>query len=762
MRNAELSRRAFLRRAVGGSLGLAVSLGCPAAFAGTASGTAAKAQPESNRRMAALLERITGEADPLRNPFRNREQVAILGALRAKETDPSELMKLQLRLAWQFLDSGDTEGALREYGEIQAGMEEAKVPSAERREPEWLAFKAMCYLRMGENENCLSNHNSQSCLFPVKAGGVHALQRGSRGAVEALEELLSKYPGDLKARWLLNIAYMTLGEYPDRVPPQWLLEPGLFASAREVGAFPDVAGDVGLDVQGLAGGVVIEDFDNDGFMDVMVSSWGLRDPLRLFRNNGDGTFTERTEEAGLAGLTGGLNMVHCDYNNDGFMDVLVLRGAWMGAEGHYPFSLLRNNGDFTFTDVTEEAGLLRMRPAHSAVWFDYNGDGLLDLFVANETKSGDPCPCELYRNNGDGTFTECAAECGLDFVGFFKGVVSADYNNDGRPDLFLSRLDGPKVLLRNDGPAGADTSPRAKWLFTDVTDEAGITGPAESFTCWFWDYDNDGWPDLLATGYLIQDVGDAAADYLGLPYAGQRPKLYRNNRDGTFSDVTRESGLDHLLLGMGGNFGDLDNDGWLDFYLGTGNPDLSTLIPNRLFRNDGRGGFEDVTASAGVGQLQKGHGVAFADLNNSGTQDIYCVVGGAVDGDHYQNQLFANPGHGNHWLKLTLEGVKTNRCAMGARVKVVLEEGGREREIHRIVGTGGSFGSTTLRQEIGLGKATAVRRVEIFWPVSGTTQVLKGLQANRCYHVREGDLAATPVALRSFAWPGRLSATHKA
>jgi hypothetical protein len=425
----------------------------------------------------------------------------------------------------------------------------------------------------------------------------------------------------------------------------------------------------------------------------------------------------------------------------------------MGSEGHYPLSLLRNNGDFTFTDVTQEAGLLRLRPSHSAAWFDYNGDGWLDVFVVNETKDGDRVACELYRNNGDGTFTECAAQNGVDFVGFYKAAVTADFNNDGRPDLFLSRLDGPRVLLRNDGPAGADTSPSAPWRFTDVTDAAGITGPPESFTCWFFDYDNDGWPDLLVTGYLIQDVGDIAAEYLGLPFAGQRTKLYRNNGDGTFTDVSRECGLDRLILAMGANFGDLDNDGWLDCYFGTGNPDLSTLIPNRMFRNDGGRRFQDVTTSGGFGQLQKGHGVAFGDINNSGTQDIYCVIGGAVEGDHFQNQLYANPGHGNNWLKLKLEGVRTNRAAFGARVKVVVGEGGAERAIHRIVGTGGSFGSTTVRQEIGLGRADVIRRVEIFWPVTGMTQVVVGLEVNECYHIREGTAAAERIALRSFTWP---------
>jgi len=765
--DGNLDRRAFVRSAMWTSLGLAAGAALPFRLSGqSAPGPAAGAparvpsrpQPESNRRMAALLAKITREADPLRNPYRNHEQVALLRALEAKTADLAEVFRIRMRLAWELLDSGLPDEALGQYDVIQKMMEEQHVPARDRRDADWLTFKATCGLRIGDNENSLAHHNADSCLFPIRGGGIHRLPRGSRLAVAALTELLDKYPGDLRARWLLNIAYMNLGEYPDKVPQAWLIGPKSFESDYDIKRFRDVAPDVGLDVDDEAGGLVLDDFDNDGFLDVMMSSWALRGQLRLFHNNGDGTFTERTEEAGLVGLTGGLNMIQTDYNNDGLVDVLVLRGAWISTEGHYPCSLLRNNGDFTFTDVTEEAGLLRFHPVHSAVWFDYNSDGWLDLFLANESRKEDRNPCELFRNNGDGTFTECAAEHGLNLVAFFKGATSADYNNDGRPDLFLSRLDGPKLLLRNDGPAGADTSPRAPWRFTNVAEVAGVTEPPSTFPCWFWDYDNDGWPDIFVAGYRIHDVGDIAAQYLGLPHSGQRPKLYRNNRDGTFADVTKECGLDQVFLTMGANFGDLDNDGWLDFYLGTGNPELNTLVPNRMFRNDRGLRFQDVTASGGFGQLMKGHAIAFGDMNNDGTQDVFSVVGGAVEADHYRRQLFANPGHGNHWLKLKLEGTATNRAAIGARIRAVVETDDGERSIHRIVGTGGSFGGSPIRQEIGLGQARAVKRVEILWPVTGVTQIVYGLELDAFYHVKEGVDAPARIELRSFRWPVRAQA----
>src|ERR1017187_1911798 len=286
-----IDRRSFLKTALGGSLGLAAALSWPARLTAgsakafdTVSGAATvqgagpsaarSAQPESNRKMAELLEKITREADPLKNPFRNKEQVAILNALKERTSDPRQLFQLRIKLAWQFLDAGDTNGALKEYDAIQQYMEDNGVPQEERKEVEWLTFKAVCYLRMGENENCLANTNADSCLFPVRGKGVHTVQRGSRGAVAVLTELLDKYPGCLRARWLLNIAYMTLGEYPDKVPSKWVLDPKLFESDYDIKRFPDIAPAVGLDVHGLSGGVVLEDFDNDGFLDVMVSAWG--------------------------------------------------------------------------------------------------------------------------------------------------------------------------------------------------------------------------------------------------------------------------------------------------------------------------------------------------------------------------------------------------------------------------------------------------------------------------------------------------------
>jgi hypothetical protein len=355
--------------------------------------------------------------------------------------------------------------------------------------------------------------------------------------------------------------------------------------------------------------------------------------------------------------------------------------------------------------------------------------------VGNESTPNDPHPCELYRSNRDGTFTNVAADTGLAHVGFVKGAAWGDYNGDGRPDLYLSRFGQSNILYRNDG--GKDGG----WKFTDVTAAAGAGEPVNSFPAWFWDFDNDGWLDLFVasfTGFVSDSLDTLAAEHLGRRADGTFSRLYRNNRDGTFKDVTRAVGLDMPLAVMGANFDDFDNDGFLDMYAGTGEPSLASLLPNRMFRNDGGRRFQDVTTAAGVGHLQKGHGISIGDIDGDGDLDIYCVLGGAFAGDVYRNALFINPGNGNHWITLRVQGTRENRSAIGARIEITVASGASERKIFRTVGTGGSFGSSSLDQEVGLGDAPMVRSVAIRWPVTGRVDRYDSVEADQAYLAREG------------------------
>jgi hypothetical protein len=704
----------------------------------------------STKKMAALLAEIYQDQDWKTDPNKPAERVAYYRQLLRQPNDKAKEVQARFDLAQYLLQAGDSAGAVDEVVKLRGILAKEGIrlkPDFDRQVTE---LQALASLRMGEQRNCLANHNAQSCIYPLRGDGLHKDRQGAEAAAVLWSGLMRDGRGTLIDKWLLNIAWSTLGGPPKDAPKDWIIPESILASDYDIGRFQDVAPAMGLHTMTHSGGSVAEDFDGDGYFDLVISSSGPQDQLRYFHNNGDGTFTDRTHAAGLEGEVGGLNVIHTDYNNDGWPDLLVLRGGWWGKSGGYPCSLLRNNGpnaqgQITFTDVTEEAGLLSPHPTQTAAWADYDNDGYLDLMLGHESSVDDPFPSQLFHNNGDGTFTDVAGKAGLANLGYVKGVAWGDYNNDGRPDLYVSRKGKPNLLFRNEGGG----------KFTDVTRQAGVGEPAQSFATWFFDYDNDGLPDLLVAGYFIDTLDDIPAFHLGLPNKAEVPRLYHNNGDGTFTDVTKSVGLNRVILAMGAGFGDLDNDGWLDCYFGTGTPDYEALLPNRMFRNDHGRKFQDVTLTGGFGQLQKGHAVSFADFNRDGNEDVFEVLGGAVPGDTYPSVLLENPGHDNHWIGLKLIGVKSNRPAMGARVRVVLAG----RSVYRTVNSGSSFGDMPFELHVGVGEASAIERIEIQWPAGGK-QTLSGLLVDHLYQVREGEAAATVRNIKAFAYPHTQHAHH--
>jgi ASPIC and UnbV/FG-GAP-like repeat len=636
----------------------------------------------------------------------------------------ARVIQLEIFLGLLHMSVGEFTEADRRFAEAQAA--DPDCPDLLRANIE--ALRGVAALRRGETENCVACCIGASCIFPLAPEAVHQSPSGSREAIGRFTTYLKQRPEDLGVQWLLNVAYMTLGDYPRRVPSQYLIPLGPFQTDGGVRRLENIAGRVGLGARGanMSGGCIVDDFTGDGLLDVFYSTKDPTQGCALFVNRGDGTFEDRSAHAGLEPQVGALNCNHADYDNDGDLDVLLLRGGW---ENPRRPSLLRNEGEGRFTDITIAARLCEPIASQAAAWADFDCDGHVDLYIGGEFQPKNPDPRNrgrLYRNNGDGTFTDVADSAGVRNDRFAKGVAWGDYDDDGRADLYISNLGQANRLYHNNGDG----------TFTDVAEPLGVTEPNYSFACWFWDYDNDGRLDIYVTGSHAT-LAEIILSQLGRPTGGERPRLY-HNEGGRFTDVTRDVGLDRVWLPMGSNFGDIDNDGFLDFYLGTGSPPYSYVVPNVLMHNVGGRRFEDITIASGTGHLQKGHGVSFADWDRDGDLDLFLESGGAVPGDKAHNVLFENPGHGGHWLTLRLVGTRSNRAAIGARVRVGLSGPDGRRSIHRVIGGGSSFGNNPLTPTIGLGRAEAIDAVEIIWPDGGTRQIVANLPLDRAVEVTEG------------------------
>ena len=646
---------------------------------------------------------------------------------------PLDRIQMHYALANLYAYKGLMDQAVEEWQEAYA-IAKTEMPVEM---PDLEEALGLAYLHKAEMDNDVYRHPKDQCIFPPRKPRPYAKTEASQKAIEFFTKYLERKPETNDIKWELNLAYMTLGQYPAGVPKKYLLPPSTFESTEDVGRFVDVAPEAGINLYSMSGGLIVDDFENNGNLDIVTSDFGQCSPMHFFHNHGDGTFSDQTAHSGLSKQLGGLNLIQADYNNDGCTDILVLRGAWEFPQRN---SLLRNNCDGTFTDVTAAAGL--SEPAadtQTGIWADIDNDGFLDLFVANEDR-----PSQLFRNRGNGTFEDISHKAGIDKSAYSKAVVAADYDNDGYPDFYVSNLNGDNFLYHNNHDG----------TFTEVGAQAGVQKPWQSFPAWFFDYDNDGWPDIFVASYYVS-VDETIRSYLGSTPNAETLKLYRNKGNGTFQDVTAQVGLDRVFMPMGSNFGDIDNDGYLDIYLGTGNPAYGSLLPNVLLHNKEGKFFTDVTASSGTGELHKGHGVAFADLDRDGDEDLLTETGGAVPGDAHAFRLFENPGHGNDWINLKLVGVKTNRSAIGARIKVTVENAGKTtRSIYRTVGSGGSFGASPLEQHIGLGKSGRIVNIEIWWPTSHIRQNFANVEKNQFLEIKEFASSYTHLERKSFRLGG--------
>ena len=544
------------------------------------------------------------------------------------------------------------------------------------------------------------------------------------GAIEDGVACLELDPDDDRARYWLWLATRPGGGYPDSVAPALRMEArdGHHPSPVEL---EEVAARIGLDKTSGGRGTAVFDLDGNGWLDVVVA--GAHAGVSLYRNNGDGTFTDISAGSGLDACVYGFGVAAADYDNNGLPDLFVTSMGFYNGES----ALYRNNGDGTFTDVTREAGVECWGPAFTASWVDYDGDGLLDLFVANNLGGlfDRKTPNRLFRNNGDGTFTDVTRKAGLDTRWATIGAAWGDFRNNGLPDLFLSGL-GRAQLFENQGDG----------TFRDVSGRAGVDRAAIGSVATVCDIDDDGWLDIVQCTYSRpMDAIHTLRNGRG-PDDGEPLRVFRNNRDGTFTEIAARVGITGCWGTMTANLGDFDNDGHLDLFLGNGDPSMDRCEAPVLLANDGAGIFRNVSFAAGLPFTGKGHGANLADLMGDGRLHLLMANGGLYPGDLLTTTVHRPKALPGRYLNVRLVGTVGNRDAIGARL--ALTAGGRTQ--HRLVSGGSGFGCLPLEQHFGLGELRAVDSLEIRWP-GGAVERREGLPLDTTIRVVEGEAGWHPV-----------------
>jgi hypothetical protein len=492
--------------------------------------------------------------------------------------------------------------------------------------------------------------------------------------------------------------------------------------------FTDITTQAGINNQAKATCAAFMDYDDDGYVDIYVGNNGkfpesAGKPNLLYRNNGDGTFTDVAAKAGVADARQTQGAVLGDMDNDGDVDIYVANDFGINA-------LYLNNGDGTFDDITDVAGAeggidvvggVEIPNGYGVALADENNDGYLDIYVVNLGGAN-----ILYQSNGDNTFTDITeqsnVEAGIGPGGAGTAAVFSDCNNDGRLDLYAINGYGLPSFLYSNTYKG----------FDDVTDKAGVGKLKDAQGAVFGDYDNDGDMDLYVTNF-------ASARGTLLPNT-----MYENDGEGRFEDVTEEAGVGGQDPSLGAVFGDLDNDGYLDLYV------VNNGSPNKLYWNNGDGTFTDVTSEAGVGDAGMGASAALGDIDNDGYLDIYLANAGFSSremGD--PDVLYHNNGGANHWLQVQLRGMVSNYSGIGARISVTA---GTLHQVREVSG-GRGYGQDSLIASFGLSSHSVADVVKVSWP-SGEAQTLTSVAADQRIMVVEGSYAVQPHHKDTLAWGG--------
>jgi len=606
----------------------------------------------------------------------------------------------------------------------------------------------VAFLREGENRNCALKKSNKSCIYPVKPDAIYKDLFFSKKANSVLLELIKNYPNENSYKWIRSLldnltinqrhSYLTINSHSKLLPLE------------------DLSTEMGVSNFSNAGAILVDDFNNDMSADLIISSG--RSSLKYYENRGD-YFVDKSYSSNSSKNHAGFYAISIDYDNDRCLDVLLLRGAWLYENGRGGHSLLRGNCKGEFDDVTKKLELAIFEPNQVAVKADFNNDGFLDLFLGCESEVFFKCKPHLLMNLQGAKFKEMIHTSGIGTEGYIKGATVIDINNDNRMDLIISNMMGTLEFYVNE-------TINNNIKFRKIDSGVQII---KTFSVMSFDFNNDGLFDVAVSRYvhpyeqnlkflktrldLINLINPTKKLYIETDGLFNRNFLNKTIASFFKQDGGRDYGISILLNKgnekfeeipleiskqsipiMGSSFGDVNNDGFLDLYLGTGSMEFSALLPNRFLLNVEGKDLIDVTANLELGHLQKGHGIVFHDIDNNGAQDIIINSGGAIESDKFYKQIFMNNNHLGNFIKLIFKGRKSNQFGIGVRVKILTNE---DNEIHREVGAHSSFGSTSNELFIGIGKNKKIKKLEITWPTSKNKLTFENVISNKIYMVEE-------------------------
>lgn len=694
-------------------------------------------------------EDLYANIDPMQNYFLTEKRLPIeermFQELIQKELTPQEMIQVYVQgieLGKEYMRNGQYLEAIKQWKNCQSYANKYKLPLGPADLNTFTYNVALAQILGGDRDNRNAGVDNKLFTLPIPKGIEVPHTEGYKAAVKLLESHLFKVSDDEDCKYLLNLAYMKLGKYPQKPFSGWRMSEDSFVDEMTIGTFREIASEIGLEAETQAGSIVVDDFDLDFDDDVLISSGGFNDSLRYFENIGNGQFVERTEDAGLSNIRGISNLSAGDINKDGLPDIYAMRGTYMGPFGKngslHDVVLLNRKG--RFEDITPDHMREWAAPTSMAFFRDMNMDGWLDIVAIPSTQQEGDQGVRVYYNNGKQDFTLAEDANGMEAKGDIAGAIITDFNQSSFQDSFYSIRKHQNKLYFNNGFVKKGAPQGSIWDIEEFSDDEEVISIKDAGPCVVYDANNDGWVDFI--NFLNFDIPPSIimkeADPMNMKGATMTPHILVNNMGTGFIKHSLATGLDKTISVGGAAAADLNNDGTFDLILGSRCPTEMAPTQSRVFINLPAQGFKEVTTSSGMGTLYKVSAIAVSDFDKDGDNDIFMATGGNFPGERSPLLVYQNPGNDKKWLGIKLVGIRSTSSPSGIKVVINVQTDEGPQKIYYFYNIDSGFGQGSSMHVIGLNDIRSIDNVEVFWPGMSLATVYDLVKPNHHYGFVEG------------------------